>query len=59
MLSFALASVRNVLADRKGVTALEYGVIAGGIVIAIAAGVGLMGDGVAGMFAKIVPSVTK
>lgn len=53
MLSFALASVRNVLADRKGVTALEYGVIAGGIVVAVGAAATLLGPQIAAAFATL------
>ena len=37
-------------ADAKGATAIEYGLIASGIAIAIIVSVGLLGDELAGLF---------
>jgi Flp pilus assembly pilin Flp len=37
MLSIVRDSIRNALADRKGVTALEYAVVASGVIIAVIA----------------------
>ena len=37
MFAYTFALLERVKADRKGVTAMEYGVIAAGIVIAVAA----------------------
>ncbi|MFZ1427598.1 MAG: Flp family type IVb pilin [Geminicoccaceae bacterium] len=48
-----LAYVHNALADRKGVTALEYGVIAAGIVLIVAAAVTLLGPQLTTMFAAV------
>ena len=48
-----LAHVHNALADRKGVTALEYGVIAAGIVLIVAAAVTLLGPQLTAMFGLV------
>ena len=48
-----LAYVHHALADRKGVTALEYGVIAAGIVLIVAAAVTLLGPQLTTMFAAV------
>jgi pilus assembly protein Flp/PilA len=50
MLSIARNSIRNVLADRKGVTALEYAVVAGGVIVAVIAAVGLLETSLNGAF---------
>ena len=43
--------------DRRGVTALEYGLIAALIAAAIATSVGTLGSHVSGMFSTIAASV--
>ena len=43
--------------DRRGVTALEYGLIAALIAAAIAGSVGTLGTNVSGMFSKVAASV--
>lgn len=45
--------LRALLGDRKGVTALEYGLIAAAIVVAIATLVGTIGTSVSGKFSSI------
>ena len=44
--------VRKLLGDNKGVTAIEYGLIAGAIAIAIITAVFSLGDSVTGLFTK-------
>jgi pilus assembly protein Flp/PilA len=56
--SFALvervkAELALVKGDRKGVTALEYGLLAGLIAVAIIASVTLLGTTIAGLFGKV------
>jgi pilus assembly protein Flp/PilA len=56
--SFALvelvkAELALVKGDRKGVTALEYGLLAGLIAVAIIASVTLLGTTIAGLFGTI------
>jgi pilus assembly protein Flp/PilA len=58
MFGFPLAFIRNVLADRKGVTALEYGVIAGGIVVAVGTAAALLGPQIATLFGKFGTALT-
>lgn len=41
------------LADRKGVTAMEYGVIAAAIVLAVVAGLATMGGKLTTLFSSI------
>jgi pilus assembly protein Flp/PilA len=48
----AKAAVRQVLADRKGVTAIEYGLIAGAIAVAIIGAVVLLGSDINGLFTR-------
>ena len=43
----------RVLQDRRGATAIEYGLIAAGIALAVAATVGLLGDDLVTMFGGI------
>jgi pilus assembly protein Flp/PilA len=45
------ASVMRLMTDRKGVTALEYGVIAAAIIVAIATVVGTLGTSLSTTFA--------
>ena len=53
MLKYTLALLQNVRSDRKGVTALEYGLLAGLIAIALITGAGLLGTGLNTMFSSI------
>lgn len=46
-------AMRMLSADRRGATAIEYGLIAALIVIAMMAGLKSMGGGVGGMWSKI------
>jgi pilus assembly protein Flp/PilA len=39
--------------DRKGVTALEYAVIAAGIVLVVAAAIAILGPQLTGLFADV------
>ena len=50
--------IRAVKEDAKGVTALEYGVLAAGIVVAVAAAALLVGNQLTALFAGIVNSLT-
>jgi Flp pilus assembly pilin Flp len=47
--------IRNAIKDRKGVTAMEYAVIAAGIVIVIAVAADNAGILIQGVFEKISP----
>ncbi len=44
---------RKFVADESGATAIEYGLIAAGIAVAIIAAVGLLGDSLNAMFADV------
>lgn len=57
MVDFVASRVAAALACRKGVTALEYGVIAAGIVLVVAAAVALIGPELTAMFATIQGSI--
>ena len=48
---------RDMWADRKGISSLEYGVLAVGIVAAVALGAGLVGDQLKIVFDNIVLSL--
>lgn len=54
MTTAALAQLRRFALARDGATAIEYGLIAGGISIVIVVGTVLIGDAVLGMFNQIV-----
>ena len=45
--------VRKFVANESGATAIEYGLIAAGIAVAIIAAVGLMGDSLSSMFTDV------
>ena len=42
--------IRSFLSDESGATAIEYGIIAAGIAVAIIAAVGLLGTSLEGIF---------
>ena len=46
-------SLKSFAADAKGATAIEYGLIAAGIAVAIITVVGLLGDELAAMFGQV------
>ncbi len=46
-------NVRKFAADASGATAIEYGLIAAGIAVAIILTVGLLGDELAAMFGEV------
>lgn len=50
-------ALRMLGADRRGATAIEYGLIAALIVMAMMAGLQSMGGGVGGMWSKISDNV--
>ncbi len=45
--------IREFISDESGATAIEYGLIAAGIAVAIIAAVGLLGDSLASMFGEV------
>lgn len=45
--------VRKFVANESGATAIEYGLIAAGIAVAIIAAVGLLGDSLSSMFTDV------
>lgn len=50
--------VKRFAANEKGATAIEYGLIAGGIAIVIIVAVGLAGDALVAMFNTIASALT-
>ncbi len=46
-------SLKKFAADASGATAIEYGLIAAGIAVAIIVGVGLVGDNLATVFTSV------
>ena len=50
-------ALRKLRADRRGATAIEYGLICALIVIAMTAGLGTLGGGTAGMWTKVTNAV--
>jgi pilus assembly protein Flp/PilA len=55
MFSFSdvIALVQRVRSDRRGVTALEYGLIAGAIALAITGAVHTLGTSISGIFTSL------
>jgi pilus assembly protein Flp/PilA len=53
MIAHAYSLLGRLMVDRKGVTAMEYGVIAAGIVLVVATAAATLGGQVSGLFAKI------
>ena len=45
--------IRDYFSDESGATAIEYGLIAAGIAVAIIAAVGLLGDSLEAMFTTV------
>ncbi len=50
--------LKKFVADETGATAIEYGLIAAGIAVAIIAAVGLLGDSLEAMFLDIGDELT-
>ena len=53
MLAHTYSLLARLVVDRKGVTAMEYGVIAAGIVIAVAAAAVTLGSDISALFTSI------
>ena len=53
MFAYCFALLERVKADRKGVTALEYGVIAAAIIVAISVVVGTLGTNLSTTFSTV------
>ena len=53
MFAYIFALLERVKIDRKGVTAMEYGVIAAGIVLVVAAAAATLGSKVSTLFSSI------
>jgi len=53
-----ITAVRQFARDERGVTAIEYGLIAALMAAAVAAAVGGMGTAISGKFTKIADSIT-
>ncbi|MCH7887758.1 MAG: Flp family type IVb pilin [Proteobacteria bacterium] len=49
--------IRKFAADKSGVTAIEYGLIAAGIAVAIITAVGLLGDELSDMFDDVTAAI--
>ena len=45
--------IKSFISDESGATAIEYGLIAAGIAVAIIAAVGLLGTSLEGMFTTV------
>jgi Flp pilus assembly pilin Flp len=57
MLDLAIVSVRRLLGDRKGISAIEYGVLGAVIVVAISAAALTVNGAVGTSFSSIVSSM--
>ena len=57
MMGKALYLLANLKADRKGVTALEYGVIAAVLVVAVAGAVNTFGGSLEGFFTGVLTKI--
>ena len=53
MIAYTHSLLARLVVDRTGVTAMEYGVIAAGIVIAVAAAAVTLGSDVSALFTSI------
>ena len=53
MFAYVFALLERAKVDRKGVTAMEYGVIAAGIVIVVAANAATLGTKISTLFSTI------
>jgi pilus assembly protein Flp/PilA len=57
MIEKLIVIARKLGSDNSGATAIEYGLIAAGIAIAIAAGVALAGENIAALFESVATAV--
>lgn len=57
MLTKLFIRAQEALADRKGVTAAEYAVLAVGIVIVVAAAAVLLGNAISGTFSRVIAAL--
>ena len=57
MFANAHALLAHLMVDRKGVTAMEYGVIAAGIVLVVATAAATLGNNVSALFTSIAGSL--
>jgi Flp pilus assembly pilin Flp len=57
MFAYSYALLSRALADRKGVTALEYGVIAAVTVVAVAAAIVPVQNALTGIFGSVVTAL--
>jgi pilus assembly protein Flp/PilA len=53
MFAYADSLLARLMVDRKGVTAMEYGVIAAGIVLVVATAASTLGTNVSALFTAI------
>jgi pilus assembly protein Flp/PilA len=53
MIGYAHSLLARLMVDRKGVTAMEYGVIAAGIVLVVATAASTLGNDVSALFTAI------
>jgi pilus assembly protein Flp/PilA len=53
MIAYAHSLLARLMVDRKGVTAMEYGVIAAGIVLVVATAAATLGTNVSALFTNI------
>ncbi|MDB5377016.1 MAG: hypothetical protein JWR00_1462 [Rubritepida sp.] len=58
MLKNVISAATRALADRKGVTAAEYAVLASGIVLVVSAAAALLGPKLAGVLTAITAGIT-
>lgn len=58
MMGKAIYLLTSLKADRKGVTALEYGVIAAVLVVAVATAVGTFGESIEGFLQGVAAKAT-
>ncbi|HSZ88807.1 MAG TPA: Flp family type IVb pilin [Acetobacteraceae bacterium] len=57
MIAHAHSLLARLMVDREGVTAMEYGVIAAGIVLAVATAAATLGSDVSALFGSIAGSL--
>ena len=53
MIAYAHSLLARLMIDREGVTAMEYGVIAAGIVLVVATAASTLGNDVSALFTSI------
>ena len=58
MYDLAIVSVRRLLGDKKGISAIEYGVLGAVVIVAIAAGATVLKGGVSGEVSSMNSAIT-